>query len=248
MEQESQSCVIRVEHLNKSFNGEPVLQDISFSLAPGENLIILGKSGAGKSVLLKCITGLLEPDSGSIELFSQPLGELEEDSLNALKKQIGFVFQGSALYDSMSLKENLMFHLNRSATTMTAQAKDVCVKEILDKVGLVSAIDKMPAELSGGMRKRAGLARALVLRPGIILYDEPTTGLDPATSREISELILRIQQIYQTSSVIVTHDMSCARLTSNRMLILENGSFIAEGTYADLQENPNKAVQDFFIT
>lgn len=248
MEQENHTCVIRVEQLNKSFNGEPVLQDISFCLASGENLIILGKSGAGKSVLLKCITGLLEPDSGSIELFSQPLKELEEDSLNTLKKRIGFVFQGSALYDSMSLKENLLFHLDRSVLGLTAKDKDARVKEILDKVGLLDAIDKMPAELSGGMRKRAGLARALVLRPGIILYDEPTTGLDPATSREISELILRIQKIYQTSSVIVTHDMSCARLTSNRMLILEKGSFIAEGTFSQLKENHNPAVQDFFIT
>lgn len=248
MEQANHTCVIRVAHLSKSFNGEPVLQDISFTLAPGENLIILGKSGAGKSVLLKCITGLLEPDSGRLELFNQLLDELDEDALNTLKKRIGFVFQGSALYDSMSLRENLMFHLDRSATSLTAKDKDAHVKEILDKVGLLDAIDKMPVELSGGMRKRAGLARALVLRPEIILYDEPTTGLDPATSREISELILRIQQIYTTSSVIVTHDMSCARLTSNRMLILEKGSFLAEGTYYELKDSPNKAVQDFFIT
>lgn len=248
MESESDIYVIRVKHLYKSFNGEPVLQDISFVLARGENLIILGRSGAGKSVLLKCITGLLEPDSGTPELFSQPFGKLAEDDLNVLKKRIGFVFQGSALYDSMSLKENLMFHLDRSESALTAKDKDGRVKEILDKVGLLEAIDKMPAELSGGMRKRAGLARALVLRPEIILYDEPTTGLDPATSREISELILRIQQIYKTSSIIVTHDMSCARLTSNRMLILEKGQFIAEGTYSDLKESPDKAVQDFFIT
>ncbi|MBN2814486.1 MAG: ATP-binding cassette domain-containing protein [Bacteroidales bacterium] len=247
MEREIFTSIIRVEHLYKSFNGEPVLQDISFTLAPGENLIILGKSGAGKSVLLKCITGLLEPDSGKRVLFNQLLDELDEDSLNVLKKRIGFVFQGSALYDSMSLRENLMFHLNRSSIRFTARDKDARVEEILDKLGLLNAIDKMPAELSGGMRKRAGLARALVLRPEIILYDEPTTGLDPATSREISELILRIQRIYQTSSVIVTHDMSCARATSNRMLILEKGSFIAEGTYANLRDNPVKAVQDFFI-
>ena len=248
MEQANHTCVIRVAHLSKSFNGEPVLQDISFTLASGENLIILGKSGAGKSVLLKCITGLLEPDGGNLELFNQPLEEMDEDNLNVLKKRIGFVFQGSALYDSMSLRENLMFHLDRSATSLAAKDKEGRVKEILDKVGLPEAIDKMPAELSGGMRKRAGLARALVLRPEIILYDEPTTGLDPATSREISELILRIQQIYRTSSVIVTHDMSCARLTSNRMLILEKGSFIAEGTYSELKESPDKAVQEFFIT
>jgi phospholipid/cholesterol/gamma-HCH transport system ATP-binding protein len=248
MEPESNTNAIQVEHLVKSFNGEPVIKDISFTLAPGENLIILGKSGAGKSVLLKCTTGLLEPDSGSIALFNQVPDELDEEHLNALKKRLGFVFQGSALYDSMSLRENLMFHLDRSANSMTAKDKDARVKEILDKVGLLDAIDKMPVELSGGMRKRAGLARALVLRPEIILYDEPTTGLDPATSREISELILRIQQIYQTSSIIVTHDMSCARLTSNRILILEKGSFIAEGMYSDLKESPNKAIQDFFIT
>jgi phospholipid/cholesterol/gamma-HCH transport system ATP-binding protein len=247
MEYTYKTAIIRVEHLSKSFNGEEVLNDISFELYHGENLVILGKSGMGKSVLLKCITGLILPDSGDIVLLNQNLLNLHEDELNRLKKKIGFVFQGAALYDSMSLRDNLLFHLDRASDILSQKEKNNRVAEILDNVGLIDSIDKLPAELSGGMRKRAGLARALVLRPEIIFYDEPTTGLDPATSHEISKLILDIQQIFKTSSIIVTHDMSCARLTANRILILENSSFIAEGTYESLKANKLKAVQDYFI-
>jgi phospholipid/cholesterol/gamma-HCH transport system ATP-binding protein len=246
-EHSNKSAVIRVEHLYKSFNSEKVLNDISFELYHGENLVILGKSGMGKSVLLKCITGLIAPDKGDIVLLNQNFLNLDEDELNNLKKKIGFVFQGAALYDSMSLRDNLLFHLYRASDLLSQKEKNNRVKEILDNVGLMDSIDKFPAELSGGMRKRAGLARALVLRPEIILYDEPTTGLDPATSHEISELILNIQQIFKTSSIIVTHDMSCARITANRILILENGSFIAKGTFESLKTNKLKAVQDYFI-
>jgi phospholipid/cholesterol/gamma-HCH transport system ATP-binding protein len=246
MEPDKNILVIRVEHLVKSFGDELVLNGISFTLSPGENLVILGKSGAGKSVLLKCITGLIPIDKGQVALFGQRIQELDEEALNKLKKKIGFVFQGSALYDSMSLRDNLMFHLDRSSLNLAPKDKDDRIREILDKVGLADSMDKMPAELSGGMRKRAGLARALVLRPEIILYDEPTTGLDPATSHEISEMILRVRKIYDTSSIIVTHDMGCARLTSDRMLILEKGSFIAEGTYDRLKEDPDKGLLGFF--
>jgi phospholipid/cholesterol/gamma-HCH transport system ATP-binding protein len=237
---------LQVEHLSKSFGDEPVLKDISFMLAPGENLVILGKSGEGKSVLLKCVSGLIPPDDGRIALFGQWLHTLDEESLNRLRKRLGFVFQGAALYDSLSLRENLLFHLDRSLLKLTETEKNERIREILDKVGLAGNPDKMPGELSGGMCKRAGLARALVLRPEVILYDEPTTGLDPATARGISELIMRIRKVYNTSSVIVTHDMSCASLTADRVLVLENGSFVAEGTYEQLKKNQMVAVLDFF--
>ncbi len=239
--------IIKVEHLYKSFKSESVLSDISLELFHGENLVVLGKSGAGKSVLLKCITGLIPHDSGEIILFDHNIKDLNEDALNKLKKKIGYVFQGAALYDSMSVKENLLFHLDRAENDLSQKEKDGLIEEILKNVGLEDSIDKMPSELSGGMRKRAGLARALVLRPEIIMYDEPTTGLDPATSHEISKLILQIQQIFRTSSIIVTHDMHCARLTSNRIMILENTCFVAEGTYKSLKNDRTKSVQDYFL-
>jgi len=247
MEQQYKTAIIKVEHLYKSFKSERVLTDISLELYHGENLVILGKSGAGKSVLLKCITGLLPADRGDIILFDQNILNLNEDELNMLRKKIGFVFQGAALYDSMSIRENLLFPLDRAKNHLSQKEKIYLIEEILENVGLIDSIDKMPSELSGGMRKRAGLARALVLRPEIIMYDEPTTGLDPTTSREISELILQVQRIFKTSSIIVTHDMSCARLASNRIMILENCVFIAEGTYENLKESKNKSVQEYFL-
>ena len=247
MEQQSKPVIIKVEHLYKSFKSERVLRDISLELYHGENLVILGKSGAGKSVLLKCITGLILPDGGDITLFDQNILNLNEDELNGLRKKIGYVFQGAALYDSMSIRENLLFPLNRAKNHLSEKEKHNLITEILENVGLLDSIDKMPSELSGGMRKRAGLARALVLRPEIIMYDEPTTGLDPTTSREISGLILQVQRIFNTSSIIVTHDMNCARLTSNRIMILESCIFIAEGTYESLKESKNKSVQEYFF-
>ena len=247
VEQQNKTVIIKVEHLYKSFKSERVLADISLELYHGENLVILGKSGAGKSVLLKCLTGLIPPDRGDIALFDQNILNLNEDALNALRKKIGYVFQGAALYDSMSIRENLLFPLDRAKNHLSQKEKNFLIKEILENVGLIDSIDKMPSELSGGMRKRAGLARALVLRPEIIMYDEPTTGLDPTTSREIIELILQVQRIFKTSSIIVTHDMNCARLTSNRIMILENCIFIAEGTYENLKESKNKSVQEYFL-
>lgn len=247
MDHSENEIIIKVRHLYKSFKSESVLSDINLELFHGENLVVLGKSGAGKSVLLKCITGLIQPDRGEIILFDHNIKNLNEDALNKLKKKIGYVFQGAALYDSMSVSENLLFHLDRAENDLSQEEKAELIKEILKNVGLDDSIDKMPSELSGGMRKRAGLARALVLRPEIIMYDEPTTGLDPATSHDISELILQIQQIFRTSSIIVTHDMHCARLTSNRIMILENSCFIAEGTYKSLRNNKTKSVQDYFL-
>jgi phospholipid/cholesterol/gamma-HCH transport system ATP-binding protein len=247
MEQQNKSVIVKVEHLYKSFQSEMVLDDINLELYHGENLVILGKSGAGKSVLLKCITGLMPPDSGKVILFDQNILNLSEEAVNGMRKKIGFVFQGAALYDSMSVRENLQFPLDRAKNRLSRKEKNRLIAEILENVGLADSIDKMPAELSGGMRKRAGLARALVLRPEIIMYDEPTTGLDPSTSREISELIVQVQKIFKTSSIIVTHDMNCARLASNRIMILENCIFIAEGTYESLKENDRKSVQEYFV-
>ncbi|MBN2213384.1 MAG: ATP-binding cassette domain-containing protein [Bacteroidales bacterium] len=247
MDHTRNEIIIKVEHLYKSFKSEIVLSDISLELFHGENLVVLGKSGAGKSVLLKCITGLIPPDKGDIILFDHNISDLNEDALNNLKKRIGYVFQGAALYDSMSVRENLLFPLERAENEISHKEKGFIIEEILENVGLKDSINKMPSELSGGMRKRAGLARALVLRPEIIMYDEPTTGLDPATSHEISELILQVQRIFRTSSIIVTHDMHCARLTSNRIMILENSCFIADGTYESLRKNKTKSVQDYFL-
>lgn len=246
-EQQNNEVIIKVEHLYKSFKSERVLRDINFELYHGENLVILGRSGAGKSVLLKCITGLIQPDSGEIVLFGKNIMNLTEEALNMIRKRLGYVFQGAALYDSMSIRENLLFPLERTENNLTQKEKVHLIEEILENVGLIDSIDKMPSELSGGMRKRAGLARALVLRPEIIMYDEPTTGLDPTTSREISELIIHIQQIFKTSSIIVTHDMHCARQTSNRIMILEDSIFVAEGTYVSLKDNKNKNVQEYFL-
>lgn len=246
-EQQNKTAIIKIEHLYKSFQSEMVLDDISLELYLGENLVILGKSGAGKSVLLKCITGLIPPDRGEIILFDQNILNLSEDAINGMRKKIGFVFQGAALYDSMSVRENLLFPLNRLKNKLSQKEKNLRIEEILENVGLADSIDKMPAELSGGMRKRAGLARALVLRPEIIMYDEPTTGLDPTTSRDISELIVQVQRIFKTSSIIVTHDMNCARLASNRIMILENCTFIAEGTYESLKDSKHKSVQEYFL-
>ncbi len=246
-EQQNEAVIIRVEHLYKSFKSQRVLHDINLELYLGENLVILGKSGAGKSVLLKCITGLIPPDRGEILLFDKNIMNLSGDELNMLRKRIGYVFQSAALYDSMSVRENLLFPLNRGRNNLSEKEKIHHIEEILENVGLIDSVDKMPSELSGGMRKRAGLARALVLRPDIIMYDEPTTGLDPTTSREISELIKHIQQVFKTSSIIVTHDMNCARLTSNRIMILENCVFVAEGTYTTLKNSTNKIVQEYFV-
>jgi phospholipid/cholesterol/gamma-HCH transport system ATP-binding protein len=228
--------VIEVEHLYKSFGGNIVLNDISLSLKKGENLVVLGKSGAGKSVLIRCIVRLNWPDSGLIKVFGKNILEVAEYELNKLRRKIGYLFQGGALYDSMTIKENLLFPLKRSMSDYTEGEYNDLVDEILDSVGLLDTMDKVPSELSGGMKKRAGLARTLVLKPEIILYDEPTSGLDPFTSEDISELIVRIKEKFNNSSVIVTHDMKCAKKTADRILVMEDGKFISEGNYSDLKD------------
>ena len=239
--------VIRVNDLHKTFDGKKVLEGVSFNLIRGETLAILGRSGQGKSVLIKCIVRLMLPDAGSIDVLNQDVLNLEEKELNGLRTRIGYLFQEGALYDSMTLSENLMFPLKRNKPGIPDTEKEALVEETLRSVDLLDARDKMPAALSGGMRKRAGLARTLVLQPEIILYDEPTTGLDPYTARDINDLISRVQEIYNVSSIVVTHDLKCARRISDRIVILESGNFIASGSYSALENHADEMIRNYFI-
>ena len=238
--------IIEIIHLKKSFEDTPVLSDINMHLLRGENLAILGKSGSGKSVLLKCIIGLLQADSGQVSVFGKSLIDIEQKELLLIRKRFGYLFQSSALYDSMNVYDNLMFPMRRNRKELNREEMESQIDESLESVGLRDAKYKMPAELSGGMRKRAGLARTLVMKPEVILYDEPTTGLDPFTSEDISNLIVHIQKKYETSAIIVTHDMKCAKIVSNRMHILSQGIFIAEGSYIDLKNHNLVEVKSYF--
>ena len=244
----SNEYVIEIKHLQKSFNGRMILSDINLKVKKSENVVVLGKSGIGKSVLIKCIVGLIHPDKGSVKVFGKEVSRMNRKELDEIRTRVGFIFQGNALYDSMSVRENLEFPLRRNKDISDKKEIDKLVYEVLESVGLKDTVDKMPAELSGGMKKRIGLARTLILKPEIILYDEPTTGLDPLTSREISKLINKIQNIYQASSIIITHDLECAKRTSNRVLILQDGVFYAEGTFDELKKNDDSFVQSFFVT
>jgi phospholipid/cholesterol/gamma-HCH transport system ATP-binding protein len=238
--------VIVVEDLCKSFGRNHVLDRFNMKLFPGENLVIIGKSGSGKSVLIKCMVGLLEPDTGKLIILGNDITKLEQEELDQLRTQIGFLFQGSALYDSMTVRENLEFPLRRRRENIGSNETDNLIENALDDVGLKHAIDLMPSELSGGMQRRVALARALILNPRIILYDEPTTGLDPITSKEIIELIMEIQQQRETASIIITHDMDCARVIANRMIVLIDGTNYAEGSYQELSQNTDPKVRAFF--
>jgi len=237
--------VVEIEHLKKSFGQNHVLKDINIQIARGENLVVLGKSGSGKSVLIKCMLGLIENDHGKLVLLGDDISKLNNTGLNLLRKKVGFLFQSGALYDSMTVRENLAFPL-RDSYDIPKKEKTRLIEEALNNVGLDDTIDKMPAELSGGMRKRLGLARTLILKPEIMLYDEPTTGLDPITSKEISELILAIQKKHNTTSIIITHDISCARITADRMLVFKEGYIEAEGTFSQLEKSKDLWVRSFF--
>ncbi len=238
--------VVKMEHLKKSFGNKHVLRDINLVINKGENLVILGKSGTGKSVLIKCIVGLVEIDEGKLVILGQNISELKENELIELHEKIGFLFQSGALYDSMTVRENLEFPLRRQIGSMSKEKMKLLIKEALENVGLSETINEMPSELSGGMRKRLGLARTLILKPEIMLYDEPTTGLDPITSKEISKLILEVQKKYNTSSIIITHDIECARLTANRIIVIKEGVCTAEGSFTDLQNSTDTWVRSFF--
>ena len=238
--------VVAISNLKKSFGAKEVLSNVTMDLYKGENLVVLGKSGTGKSVAIKCMVGLLTHDSGSLKIFGQEVKDLGEEELKELRIRIGFLFQSAALYDSMTVEQNLEFPLTRVLKLKDKDEIRHRIEEMLEGVGLLEAMDKMPSDLSGGMRKRVGLARTLIMKPEIMLYDEPTTGLDPITSREISELILQLQRKYQTSSVIITHDMACAKITADRVLVMNNGAFIAEGNYEQLETGPDDLVRSFF--
>lgn len=240
--------VIEITNLCKSFGALEVLKSISFKLYEGENLVVLGKSGSGKSVLIKCMVRLLEADSGSIQILGEEVQKLKINKLSAMRKKIGFLFQSGALYDSMTVRENLEFPLRRIKRNLTQKERDVVVSEVLDHVGLAEVIDKMPSQLSGGMRKRISLARTLVSDPLIMLYDEPTTGLDPATSDEISALINQVQKKYKTSSIIITHDIECARATADRLIMLQDGEVYMEGSLSAFENSKDASIQSFFKT
>ena len=238
--------IIEIEGLKKSFNEKQVLKNISLKVKKGENIVVLGKSGSGKSVTIKCIVGMIIPDNGSVKVLGTEVGELNNDQLKELRQKIGFLFQSGALYDSMTVKENLAFSLERVLNIKDENEIEQRINEVLEGVGLIDAIDKMPADLSGGMRKRIALARTLIVKPEIVLYDEPTTGLDSITSREISELILQMQKKYQTTSIIITHDMKCAEIVADRIEIINEGEFIAQGSYEELKNSKDEFVSSFF--
>ena len=246
--EENSTTVISIKGLCKSFGKDnDVLKGVDLIVHKGENLVVLGKSGSGKSVLIKCLVGLVIPDEGEIKVFDTNISNLDYTELNAIRVRIGFLFQNSALYDSMSVRQNLAFPLKRHSKKITSQEVTDKIMEVLESVGLEDAIDKMPSALSGGMRKRIGLARTLILNPEIILYDEPTTGLDTITSHEISELILSVQKKYKTTSIIITHDMACAKLTADRLVIVKDGVLHAEGTYDELEKSSDEWVRSFFV-
>lgn len=238
--------VVVIQDLKKAFDTTEVLKGLNLSLKRGENLVVLGKSGTGKSVLIKCIVRLLNADSGSINVLDNEITELKNDALNDVRKKIGFLFQGGALYDSMTVRENLEFPLKRMFKDLSKKEVEDKVKEALENVGLPDSIDKMPSELSGGMQKRISLARTIIVDPEIMLYDEPTTGLDPVSSHEISLLINEVQQKYKTSSIIITHDIECAKTVANRIIMLQEGKVYKEGVLSDFENSDDELVKSYF--
>ncbi len=238
--------VIEVKNLVKKFGDRTVLRNVSLDVFDGENLVVLGRSGTGKSVLIKCMVGLLKLDGGEITILGYEVASLSETKLNELRLQVGFSFQGSALYDSMTIRQNLEFPLKRNLGIYDRAQLDELVMTSLKEVGLERTIDQKPSELSGGMKKRIGIARTLILKPKIMLYDEPTAGLDPETSAEINDLILQVRAKYNTASIIITHDISCARQTSDRIVALIDGESKREGTFDELKSANDKEMTHFF--
>jgi phospholipid/cholesterol/gamma-HCH transport system ATP-binding protein len=238
--------LVDIKGLCISFGKQDVLKELDMQLYNGENLVVLGKSGSGKSVLIKCMVRLLEADRGEVNILGRDVYALKKDELDTLRQKIGFLFQSGALYDSMTVRQNIEFPLKRIKKKITEEELDGKVKEVLENVGLTDAIDKMPSELSGGMRKRISLARTIAVDPQLMLYDEPTTGLDPVTSKEISMLINEIKVKYKTSSIIITHDMECVRYTADRILMLQDGKVYMEGQLQDFENSKDPVIQSFF--
>lgn len=243
---ETKRPIIAIKNLHKTFGDNEILKGINLEVYKGENLVVLGRSGSGKSVTIKCLVGLVKADKGKIEISGEDVTNLTYKELNEVRVRIGFMFQNGALYDSMTIRQNLAFTLKHHTRNLSEDVIEKEIIEALDSVGLKDSIDKMPSELSGGMNKRIALARAIIIKPEIILYDEPTSGLDTITSREISELIVSVQKKYKTSSIIITHDMACAKMIANRILILKDGVITAEGTYSELEKSDDEWVRSFF--
>lgn len=239
-------AVIQIKGLKKSFDTLKVLDGIDFSLFKGENIAVLGRSGSGKSVLIKIISGLLKPDAGVVKVLGQEVDQLSLVDLQALRMKIGFSFQNSALYDSMSVRGNLEFPLVRNKRDLSKTQVNHAIEEVLHEVGLSQAIHQMPSELSGGQRKRIGIARTLILKPEIMLYDEPTAGLDPITSIEINNLILKVQQEYKTSSIIITHDLTCAKTTANKITMIQEGKFLTMGSFKEVFNTQDASLRSFY--
>ena len=246
MKTENAEPVLVIKNLVKAFGEKKILDGFDLTVDMGTNVVILGKSGSGKSVLIKCIIGLLKPNSGSINVFNQNIPELNDDELDGAGSKMGFLFQSNALYDSMTIRENLEFPLLRHWVDITKEEVNRLVTEALKNVDLLNTIDMMPSELPGGMLKGVALARTMILRPEVILYDEPTTGLDPITSREIENLILKLQQKNHTSSIIISHDMNCVKNTAGGVVLLLDGKCYIKGTYEELKKSTDKNIQQFF--
>jgi phospholipid/cholesterol/gamma-HCH transport system ATP-binding protein len=243
---DSHEVVISIGNLYKSFEGNSVLQGIDLELHKGENLVVMGRSGTGKSVLIKIVVGLLKPDRGVVKVFGKEVDKLNKKELMELRLKIGFLFQHSALYDSMTIRENLEFPLVRNKRDISREEIDKTVKDVLEAVGLSDTVNQLPSELSGGQQKRIGLARTLIMKPEIIFYDEPTSGLDPLTSGEINDLINEVQERYKTSSIIITHDLTCAKATGDKVFIMENGKFIRQGDFEEVFDTDDERIRGFY--
>jgi phospholipid/cholesterol/gamma-HCH transport system ATP-binding protein len=245
-QQNKEEVVISISKLYKSFDEKHVLNGIDLELHKGENVVVMGRSGSGKSVLIKIIAGLIGPDKGTVKVFGKEVDEIDKKELTELRLKIGFLFQGNALYDSMTVRENLEFPLIRNSRKIPADKINKEIEDVLNAVGLAETIDQLPSELSGGQKKRVGIARTLILKPEIIFYDEPTSGLDPITSGEMNDLINEVKERYKTSSIIITHDLTCAKTTGDRIFMLVDGKFVRQGDFDEVFDTDDEKIKGFF--